>query len=118
MEILLGLEERKSVYAGVRWHGLFRDLREREDEALCRAQVRKVVEWLENNPETDIDEGTLIALRKAGGGEAPTTRDSFLAPGDMCDSAWYKRDPDGIDCMKGRPFTLRWERPKAAGGEG
>ena len=34
---------------------------------LCRAQVRKIADWLENNPETDIDAGTLIALRKAAG---------------------------------------------------
>lgn len=34
---------------------------------LLRAQVRNVVEWLERNPETDIDAGTLIALRAAGG---------------------------------------------------
>ena len=38
-------------------------------DVVCRAQVRKAREWLESNPETDIDAGTLIALRAAGEGK-------------------------------------------------
>ena len=39
------------------------------EQAVLRAQLRKVTKWLESNPETDIDAGTLIALRAAGEGK-------------------------------------------------
>jgi hypothetical protein len=46
-----------------------RPFREYRDAVLCRAQLRKVTDWLENNPETDIDAGTLLALKAAGGAQ-------------------------------------------------
>ena len=63
MDILLGPEDRDALYES---NPRYEASPEAWEEAICRAQVRKVTKWLETNPETDIDAGTLIALRRAG----------------------------------------------------
>lgn len=40
-----------------------------EQQAICRAQVRKVVKWLETSDYSIIQTRTLQALREAAGGE-------------------------------------------------